>query len=334
MARSNKTDIYRKRQTAFLVIIGTILVIGILIAVYFIAFNDRKDISQTTGASGTEAVPADAQGETMGTNKICFETDSIQLAVGDKVTPAILNGNISDITNWQSSDSTVAVVSENGEISGISVGIAAVTAEVSDTGTLLTLKVDVVASENSGNLTANNYEIVERDGLTYVYDILIANKTYSLPSDYNPGEDEEAVAAFETMQSDAENEGLEIYISSGFRSYDDQDRIYNNYASYDGYEAADRYSARPGHSEHQTGQAFDLNTISESFAYTAEGEWVKENCHKYGFIIRYPEGKEDITGYMYEPWHIRYIGIDKATEVYESGLTLEEFLGIDSVYSE
>ena len=136
------------------------------------------------------------------------------------------------------------------------------------------------------------------------------------------------------MQSDAENEGLDIYISSGFRSYDDQDRIYNNYASYDGYEAADRYSARPGHSEHQTGQAFDLNTISESFAYTAEGEWVKENCHKYGFIIRYPEGKEDITGYMYEPWHIRYIGIDKATEVYERGLTLEEFLGIDSVYSE
>lgn len=334
MAHSNKTDVYKKRQTIFLVVIGTILVIGILTAMYFIAFNDRKDISQATWAGNREAVPADAQGETMSTNNICFETDSIQLAVGEKITPTVLNGNITDITNWQSSDSTVAVVSENGEISGISVGIAAVTAEVSDTGTLLTLKVDVVASENSGNLTANNYEIVEKDGLTYVYDILIANKTYSLPSDYNPGEDEEAIAAFETMQSDAENEGLDIYISSGFRSYDDQDRIYNNYASYDGYDAADRYSARPGHSEHQTGQAFDLNTISESFAYTPEGEWVKNNCHKYGFIIRYPEGKEDITGYMYEPWHIRYIGTDKATEVYESGVTLEEFLGIDSVYSE
>ncbi|MBQ8435844.1 MAG: M15 family metallopeptidase, partial [Oscillospiraceae bacterium] len=255
MAHSNKTDVYKKRQTIFLVVIGTILVIGILTAMYFIAFNDRKDISQATGAGNREAVPADAQGETMSTNNICFETDSIQLEVGEKITPTVLNGNITDITNWQSSDSTVAVVSENGEISGISVGIAAVTAEVSDTGTLLTLKVDVVASENSGNLTANNYEIVEKDGLTYVYDILIANKTYSLPSDYNPGEDEEAIAAFETMQSDAENEGLDIYISSGFRSYDDQDRIYNNYASYDGYDAADRYSARPGHSEHQTGQA-------------------------------------------------------------------------------
>ena len=101
----------------------------------------------------------------------------------------------------------------------------------------------------------------------------------------------------------------------------------------DGQEAADRYSARPGHSEHQSGLAFDLNDLSESFGRTKEGIWLRENCWKYGFIIRYPEDKESITGYMYEPWHVRYIGNDSAKAVYESGLCLEEYLGITSQYS-
>lgn len=176
--------------------------------------------------------------------------------------------------------------------------------------------------------------IVVKDGITYVNGILIANKTYSLPSDYNPGIIPDAQDAFDEMQSAAAAEGLNIYISSGFRSYSYQDGLYNRYVERSGKVEADRYSARAGHSEHQTGLAFDLNTIDDSFADTAEGKWVAKNCYKYGFIIRYPKGMESVTGYIYEPWHIRYLGKETAKSVYDSGLTLEEYLDITSEYGE
>lgn len=176
-------------------------------------------------------------------------------------------------------------------------------------------------------------DIQVADGITYVNGILIANKTYSLPADYNPGVDPTAQAAFDEMAQAAANEGLNIYISSGFRSYDYQAGLYQRYVDRDGQAAADTYSARPGHSEHQTGLAFDLNTISDSFANTPEGQWVAAHCHEYGFILRYPAEKEEITGYKYEPWHLRYLGIEQATAVAESGLCLEEYLGINSVYA-
>lgn len=178
------------------------------------------------------------------------------------------------------------------------------------------------------------FAIENINGMTYIDGILIANKSYSLPADYDPGESSEALDAFYEMQADAYEEGLNIYISSSYRSYDDQARIYQNYCDTDGQEAADTYSSRPGFSDHQTGMAFDLNSIDDSFGFTPESDWVSANCHKYGFIIRYPKGKEDITGYQYEPWHIRYIGVEKATAVYESGLCLEEYLGIDSAYKD
>lgn len=169
---------------------------------------------------------------------------------------------------------------------------------------------------------------------TYVKGILIANKSYALPSDYAPGVNAEAKSAFNKMAADAAGEGIDLWIKSGYRSYSRQKEIYNNYAAQDGKAAADRYSARPGHSEHQTGLAFDVNSLSQSFENTAEGKWLAQNCWKYGFIIRYPKGKESVTGYMYEPWHIRYLGEATAKAVYDSGLTLEEYLGIDSRYSD
>ncbi len=168
---------------------------------------------------------------------------------------------------------------------------------------------------------------------TYINGILIVNKSYPLPANYNPGVNPAAQSAFNTMQSAAAREGINLYIVSGFRSYSTQRDIYNNYVARDGKAAADRYSARPGHSEHQTGLAFDVNSLSQSFENTPEGKWLAANCHKYGFIIRFPKGKESITGYMYEPWHIRYLGTSTATSVYNSGLTLEEYLGVKSVYS-
>ena len=182
--------------------------------------------------------------------------------------------------------------------------------------------------------TSKGYVISRQNGITYVENILIANKTYSLPESYNPGALlSECQKAFSEMQSAAAKEGLNIWNASGFRSYELQKSLYNRYSDRDGKEAADRYSARPGHSEHQSGLAIDLNEITNAFKNTKEGRWVAENCHKYGFILRYPEGKEAQTGYMYEPWHIRYVGVNMATKIYNSGLCLEEYFGITSAYA-
>lgn len=175
--------------------------------------------------------------------------------------------------------------------------------------------------------------VTTKNGITYVNGILVVNKTYPLPSSYNPGVDSTAQAALNRMFSAAKSQGISLWIVSGFRSYSLQSQLYSNYAAQDGKAAADRYSARPGHSEHQTGLAFDLNSLSQSFENTPEGQWLAKNCYKYGFIIRFPKGKESKTGYMYEPWHVRYLGVDTATKVYNSGLCLEEYLGITSTYN-
>jgi len=182
--------------------------------------------------------------------------------------------------------------------------------------------------------TSKKTQITEKvSGITYIKGVMIVNKSYALPSDYNPGVNSQAQSALNEMFSAASADGVSLWVQSGFRSYSYQKQLYENYAAQDGYAAADRYSARPGHSEHQTGLAFDLNSLSTSFGQTKEGKWLANNCWKYGFIIRYPEGKEDVTGYMYEPWHVRYLGKDTAKAVHDSGLTLEEYLGVDSKYS-
>ena len=183
--------------------------------------------------------------------------------------------------------------------------------------------------------TSKGYDVVNKNGSYYIKGILIANKTYSLSSNYAPsGLTKETTTAFEKMKSDAAKEGISFNIISGYRSYSHQDTLYNNYVKRDGKAEADRYSARPGHSEHQTGLAFDVNSLEQSFGNTKVGKWLSDNCYKYGFILRYPKGKESITGYMYEPWHFRYLG-DEASNLYNNGswITLEEYLGIDSKYA-
>ena len=137
------------------------------------------------------------------------------------------------------------------------------------------------------------------------------------------------------MIRDGNSTGLNIYLSSGFRSYDTQKAIYNRYLSYDSQEEVDTYSARPGHSEHQSGYAFDVNQIDYTFDDTPEAKWLSDNCYKYGFILRYPKGKSDETGYMYESWHFRYVGVELASKLYNNGdwITLEDYYGITSEYS-
>ena len=171
------------------------------------------------------------------------------------------------------------------------------------------------------------------DGILYADGILIANKSCPLPSGYAPGGlTAETMAAFQKLSAGAAADGLSIWIASGYRSYSYQGQLYSRYVNRDGQAAADRYSARAGYSEHQTGLAFDVNQVNDSFAGTPEANWLAEHAHEYGFIIRYPKEKESVTGYKYEPWHLRYVGTKTARAVYESGLCLEEYCGISSVY--
>ncbi|MFC7685942.1 D-alanyl-D-alanine carboxypeptidase family protein [Ureibacillus sp. GCM10028918] len=170
---------------------------------------------------------------------------------------------------------------------------------------------------------------------TVIEGVLLANKKYPLPSTFAPGESKEARKAFEQMAADARIAGFELVAFSTYRSFEYQDTLYNNYVSRDGQENADRYSARPGYSEHQTGLAFDIGEkgkedlwLTEEFGETEAGKWLVVNANKYGFILRYPQGKEAITGYMYESWHFRYLGVDLATKVKQANVTLEEYLGI------
>ena len=163
--------------------------------------------------------------------------------------------------------------------------------------------------------------------------MLIVNKTYSLPSDYNPGINADAKKAFDEMASAAWADNIGLFICSGFRSYQEQETVYNGYAANRGTEEADKVSSRPGHSEHQSGLAMDVNTTDFSFEGTPEAIWIEQHCADYGFIIRFPKGKEDITGYEYEPWHIRYVGKELAHTLMDNGLCLEEYFGITSKYA-
>ena len=189
-----------------------------------------------------------------------------------------------------------------------------------------------VAGESTTETTSNK---VTSNGSYYSIkgkydDIIIANKKYPLSPSYNPGEDATAKAAFVRLRNDMINQGFNVgHAYSGFRSYDTQKTLYQNYANRDGHAAADRYSARAGYSEHQTGLAYDLTDRSGNLLEDKTAtDWLNNNAYKYGFVVRYQPGKESVTGYMPEAWHIRYIG-KEANEVYESGKSLEEYFDFD-----
>ena len=143
----------------------------------------------------------------------------------------------------------------------------------------------------------------------------------------------EAASALEALFEGAAGAGLTLYATSGYRSYSTQKAIFDRKAAERGEQAANRSVAKPGYSEHQTGLAMDIEGettlgtgLTEAFGESPEGIWVAEHCHEYGFIIRYPKDKTNITGYIYEPWHIRYVGVEAATEITELGVTFEEYI--------
>ncbi|MBB6672118.1 M15 family metallopeptidase [Cohnella nanjingensis] len=178
---------------------------------------------------------------------------------------------------------------------------------------------------------------------------ILVNKQKSLDADYAP-EDlvrvdvptvlkseevnqlrKEAADALKALFAGAETAGFKLYARSGYRSYKTQTALFAGYVKNHGEKEANRFSARAGQSEHQTGLAMDITSdsvslqLSEDFGDTEEGQWVREHAPEYGFIVRYPKGKEDITGYMYEPWHLRYLGTKLAADVARSGLTYDEY---------
>lgn len=138
----------------------------------------------------------------------------------------------------------------------------------------------------------------------------------------------EAKINFENLSEDALKLGYRIIAVSAYRDYNYQNQLFNNYVKDKGLDYALDCSAKPGHSEHQTGLAVDVegsNNDYDNFIDTKEYLWMKDNAHKYGFILRYPKGKENITGFKFEPWHYRYVGKEIATYLYNNNLTLEEY---------
>lgn len=181
---------------------------------------------------------------------------------------------------------------------------------------------------------------------------VLVNKKFGLdPADYRPADlvipkvnltssdsdDEKSVRELiapnlEEMLTAAKKVNLNLTMNSGFRSSKLQAFYFNNYVKQSGLEAAKRYSAEPGHSEHQTGLSFDLSYtdrkcyLDACFGETDAGVWLAENAHSYGFILRYSKDKEAVTGYQYEPWHFRFVGKDVATKIFEQKLSYEEYL--------
>lgn len=182
------------------------------------------------------------------------------------------------------------------------------------------------------------------------WELVLVNGQYPLDTKYKPemteitegrSVDSRIVEDTKKMLADAQEAGLKMYIISAYRSPDDQKEVFNttmqdwinqgeNYL--DAYEETKKSVALPGHSEHATGLALDIvseenQELNEKQADTKESKWLAENCYKYGFILRYPTDKSDITGVVYEPWHYRYVGKDAAKEITQKGITLEEYLG-------
>lgn len=349
----------RNRQLAALAVIALIILIFVLLVANACtkkpdSGEGKKDsqtsttttLVTTTDPAITTTAVTTTEAFTDPVNNSDFVVDkyTVILEVGEMDTPWVTgypSGTTEADERWSSGDEKIATVDSYGHITGVSPGICYVTLRSAvDPSQEVMIKVtvrgeattDTDATPQSNTAEAPAPPVYDMNGLTYIDGVLIANKSYSMPASFAPGLEPICYQQFQALSSAAAGEGLSIWVGSGYRSYQDQEIIYANYVAADGADKADTYSARPGFSEHQTGLVIDCNTINDAFGETAEAAWLAEHAHEYGFIIRYPKGKEDITGYKYEPWHIRYVGSEVATKLYKSGQCLEEYLGVDSYY--
>ena len=336
MARRTKDNVWDKfSRIGVILVLLYVMFIILGFAVRLLFFSDERGTSIIPEGNGVVASAEGTSAQSTAASETATTNENILDLSVDKTYLAVLEGGTAGIAVnmsttgaasagdllWSSSDETVATVDNAGTVTGVKAGKCDITVSVKGN--------DAIAQ--TVPVTVRHLE--QKDGCTYVDGILIVNKSHGLPESYDPGLDSTTKAAFEQMKADAAKEDLNLYIGSDFRDYAYQVKIYNNYNDLYGWEMADTFSARPGYSEHQTGLTIDCNTIDDAFGETAEAVWLAEHCADYGFIIRFPDGKENITGYQYEPWHIRYVGVDTAKEIMSQGLTLEEYLGVQSEYA-
>ena len=296
----------------------------------FVSIDKNKITANKTGktkillASGNVTKEIDVQVNEI-VSEIILDKKDIILKVGESIniiaTPKPDNAANKELV-WESSNQDIVSV-DGGLVTLNKSGYAIVT---------VSTKQDPKFSKE---IIVSSYKIYKepekynKQGITYIDGILVVNKKYSLPKDFNPGLNQLVVNAYNDMKNAAKKDGVNMQIVSDFRSYSTQKYLYNSYVSKYGVAYASRMSAKAGESEHQTGLALDISMLHQNFGNTYEGRWLAKNCAKYGFIIRYPMGKESITGYMYEPWHVRYVGTILAEKITASGLCLEEYLNID-----
>ncbi|HHU51034.1 MAG TPA: M15 family metallopeptidase [Firmicutes bacterium] len=198
------------------------------------------------------------------------------------------------------------------------------------TGLILKKQKNLAVPANSIEVLVNKELVLSAE---YVpQDLVVPNIPFSFTEDLPKRKmRQEAARAVEMLFTQAEHDGLQLTSVSAYRSYLRQQEIFTHNSKVRGETEANKVSARPGESEHQTGLAIDVSApavdyqLIEEFGETKEGRWLRENAHKYGFIIRYPKGKEETTGYQYEPWHIRYVGREAALVIAAKRLTLEEY---------
>lgn len=195
--------------------------------------------------------------------------------------------------------------------------------------------VKVKIGGESGYIKAIDLTNIEDENMFKVINgTLIVDQKYYLPSDYNPGVQEDAKKAYDIMANAAKQDKITLKLSSDFRSFDQQKTLYEKEVAEKGAESAKQFVESPGHSEAQAGLLFEImgenydQRLSESFDNSPEARWLNDNAYKYGFILRYPQGKEQITGMRYKSWVWRYVGIEKATAMHQKNITLEEFLGL------
>ncbi|MEG1409382.1 MAG: M15 family metallopeptidase [Terrisporobacter sp.] len=199
-------------------------------------------------------------------------------------------------------------------------------------------------------LCNNKNDYIEKETRSEASYLMLANKDNPLDTNYKPDNmvkpkiqflknstneekqmTKEAAIAIGELFKSAKNDNIKLIGTSAYRSYRTQISIFNKNVKEKGVDYANNYVALPGKSEHQTGLAIDVTNESRCFDKTSiEAQWLANNAHKFGFILRYPEGKEDITGYNYEPWHVRYVGKVVAAEIYKNNWTLEEYLEINN----
>ena len=364
-----------RRLVALLVIAFLVLVLVILIAKACSKDVDDKggkdskskkttttttvSMTTTTAIQTTTTVVTTVPTTTEPVNNSDFKLDkySFEFAVGETQMPRVLehpegSGEWNEM--WSSSDENIATVDQYGNIKAVAPGSCQIILrDGGDQTQEVQIQITVIGNPNAVTTTNVNGLSADPQSATlaaapapakisdpmahYEGDTLIVNKTFAISSSYNPdGLDPTCEEWFFKLVSAAAKDGINIFLSSGFRTYDYQQILYNNYVNESGQAAADTFSARPGYSEHQTGLAIDVNITDDSFAGTPEAIWLENHCHEYGFIIRYPQGKDAITGYKYEPWHIRYVGSDIANKIHSMGAnaTLEELYGITSEYQE